>query len=466
MGITTIICTYIYGSFLIIKNVLEIGMQAAKTLLTLINNVVTALMTTITGVIDPAISVVINLVKVFEKKLMDMIFAINGDSIWCNKLFDCLALLNQLIDPNSFIFRMIKKAFKKECHNNSPIDDDLLNKIREWISNFDEFRKTICKYGFSFEFGISLLKELLNGFAKQLEGYIKFLDRQRKKLTKQLEKYLNFCINTGIIDSLENIMDFFLCVLDSSESCASIATASNFYSSTMSTLHLEKNGDGYDLSTSYKNKVYGSLEGCAIKCKNLKYDIKGFLDVAVNPDELNRANKAFNLSKNILPGNMKFSDFKNSDGKFSIGKLASANTWKKHTLFQKVRNIKNEATSLFAIKHNKKVSMKELINGAFVDNNGNMFYKDGCEYVKIPDGPNDTIVSMDLFIDEKAVPSDELILDPDTGELISVTLAAVRINENPDGELADRCKTIWSYVNNWQMNAEVAVHGNNVEKPI
>lgn len=466
MGITAAICTYIYGSFLVIKTALTAGITMAKNVLKLVDTVIVAVLTTITYSIGPIINTVINAIKVVQKQLVDMLLPSGDDHWWCKGFFNCLALLNELLDPNSFIFRMIKKIWKRECR--SVIDDDFLNKIREWISNFDEFRKTICKYGFTFEFGISLIRDILNSFKKQIDGFVKWATKKKDELKKQLEGYLDFCINTGIVDELEKIASFFLCVFDNSDSCASVATSSSFYADSMSALGLEKQADGcYDISSEKKNSVYGSLEGMRVRCSNVKNDIDDICKSIVNPKEVAAANNAFNLSKNVFPGNMKWSDFCKEDGSFSFGKLTNPDTWKKHSIYQKCKNIKNDWNNLVARKEKgNELDFKELMNGSFMGSDGNLYYKDGCDYIKIEDSPDDEVVEMEIYLAEGAVPSNDLIVDPDTNQIISVTLAAVRINQNPDGLLAERCKTIWSFVNDWQMNADVAVHGDGVEKPI
>lgn len=470
MGVTKLICTYIYGSFLVIKTAVMAGVEMAKKVLELTDAIIAAALFVITYTIGPAINLIINAVKVVQKRLVDALanmLGIDGDMPICHGIFDCLALLNELLDPDSFIFRMIKRLWKKEC--GSPIDEDFINKMREWISNFDEFRKTICKYGFSFEFGISLIRDILNSFKRQVEGFVKWATRKKDELKKQLESYLDLCINTGLVDALEKICSFFLCVLDDSDSCASVATASSFYADSMSALGLEKQADGcYDISSEKKNTVYGTMEGIRIRCKNLSNDIDDVCSSTVNPKEVQRANAAFSLSKNVFPGNMEWSDFTKEDGSFSIGKVFNPNTWSKYSLYQKCKNAYSDFNNLIAKKSGENIGLKEMLDGSIMDDNGNLYYKDGCDYKLIEEDPNnpDEIVKMDIYLADGASPSNDLILDPDTNQIISVTLAAVRINQNPNSKLTERCKQIWSFVNDWQMNAEIAVHGTGVEKVI
>lgn len=468
MGVATIICEYIYGSFLIIKTAVEAGTTVAKKALELIDILIVTIVNTLLYSMNPMINMITNLIKVYQKKLADMLGLGGGDdSIWCSHLFDCLALLNELIDPNSFLFRLLKKLWKKECKS-GPIDDDLINKIREWISDFDSFRKTVCKYGFTFEFGIELIRGILMGFKSTIEGYIKWLMKQKDSLKKRIESWLNLCVSSGLIEYLEKLTSFFLCVIDSSESCASIATASSFYNDTMAKLSLEKKADGcYDMSQEKKNSIYGSLEGAKVKCSNLKYDIEDMCNAVVNPTELERANKAFNLSKNVFPANMSLSDFTKEDGSFSWGKLTNPDTWSKYSVYQKCKNMRRDWNRLIERRASKdKLTYKELLSGAFMGSDGNIYYKDGCNYIRLPDQDDDEIIRRDVYMINGAQPCNDIMLDPDTNQMISVTVAAIRIYDNPKSKLANKCHELWSYINGWQINGDIAVHGAGIEKPI
>ena len=101
MGITAAICTYIYGSFLVIKTALTAGITMAKNVLKLVDTVIVAVLTTITYSIGPIINTVINTIKVVQKQLVDMLLPSGDDHWWCKGFFNCLALLNNANDSIS-----------------------------------------------------------------------------------------------------------------------------------------------------------------------------------------------------------------------------------------------------------------------------------------------------------------------------------------------------------------------------
>lgn len=462
MGIGTLICTYVYGSFLIIKTVLEAYTTLAKNVLKRIDALLTVVMSTLEYTISAAITVIVNTVQMVMKQLGSLLtFGMGGssDSLWCSKLFSCLALLNQLLDPSSILFRLLARKFHEQCSDKFK-GTDLLNEIRSFISDLQTFSETICKWGFTFEFGIAMIRSILNQFKAQLMGYIKWFDKQIRKFKKMLEGYLNFCISTGIIDYLEKLEAFFNCVLDESEMCSSIATSSNFYKETCSKLGIEKEGDGWDISSSLKNKIYGGLDGYKIQCSNLTKDIDAMINAVVNPSEVKRANNAFNLAKNVFPAGISLDDIKENG-------LFSKKTWRKNAMYQYFNQKKDAMYAAWEKAWGHEPDNNDytkLADGTEVDAEGNIYSRRGCDMIKIEPPKLERPIYSEMYvsIDAEQLMSDEVLLDPDTNEFISVTMAAYRIASNPDSKLTRKCKFISKVVNGWEINAPIAVKGNEV----
>ena len=96
------LCTYIYGTLSIIKTALEAYVKVAKNLIKSVDALASALMTTVRYTINSTMNVTINLVKQYEKDLLDMLYNYlfgQDRSLWCNKLWNCLAIANELLDP-------------------------------------------------------------------------------------------------------------------------------------------------------------------------------------------------------------------------------------------------------------------------------------------------------------------------------------------------------------------------------
>ena len=111
MGFTSLVCTYLYGSFAVIKAALTGYCNVAKNLLKRIDTIVSTLMTTVNYIINATIRTVSNMVKQYEKELFDLLYsAVFGmdKSFWCNKLWKCAALLAELLDSDSWLNQKVR----------------------------------------------------------------------------------------------------------------------------------------------------------------------------------------------------------------------------------------------------------------------------------------------------------------------------------------------------------------------
>lgn len=451
MGFASLVCTYLYGTFAMVKTVLEGIVKLAKNLIKRLDTLATTLMTTVRYTINATMRTIVNLVKQYEKELFDLLYnSVFGTdkSFWCNRLWKCAALLAELLDSNSWLNGMIKRWLERKCRSTGALNT--MDLIKESITDFNQFQQTVCAAGFTVEFGISYIKKLFEWCSETIDGYLKFLERNIRRLKLLAEKYLNTLIDWDIMTYLDKLMSFFTCVFDDSYSCSEIATASNFYQDTLSKLKMEKNGDGYDLSTEYKNAIYGGLEGAKNQCSNLKQEIDAAYAKCIDPSKLKTANAAYNLSKNIFPGGMSWSDIK-------------AGNWKNNHIVKKWNLTKDAYMNAWrqAKGNNDKTTFKELMDGTFIDGEGHVYVKDGCNYVLL-----------DNYLGEESrykgntwqpdwslssPPVNDAILWND--EVISVNEAAVKIynNDPADQEMIAECHTLYEFINDWKHNPDGAI---------
>ena len=261
---------------------------------------------------------------------------------------------------------------------------------------------------------------------------------------------MNTVIDWGVIDYFEKLMTFFTCAFDDSYSCSEIATASNFYQDAMSKLKLAKNGDGYDLSSEYKNSIYGGLEGAKNQCSNLKQEIDAAYAKCIDPDKLKKANSAYNLSKNIFPGGMSWDDIKEGN-------------WKNNHIVKKWNLTKDAYMDAWnrATHGGNGQTFKELMDGTFIDEDGNVYVKNGCDYVLL----DDHLTDADRYRGNTWQPDWSLSSPPNNDamvwndEIISVNEAAIRIYENKeeDQEMINECRTLYEFINDWKRNPDGAI---------
>lgn len=452
MGYASLVCTYLYGSFAILKAAIETYIHVAKNVLKLLDTLVSTINSTINYVINSTLRLIINMVKQFEKELFDMLYSYlfgEDKSFWCNKLWKCVALLNELLDSNSWLNQKIKRAMERSCRSTAAFD--MMDLMKQSLTDFTTFQQTVCKYGFTVEFGISYIKKLLDWIKTIIEEYTSFIDRNWRKLKRMAEGYLNQVIDWGIVDYLDKLLSFFTCAFDDSYSCSEIATASNLYNDALSKLKLQKNGIGYDLSTEYKNAIYGGLTGCKNQCSNVKDMIDGMYALCIDPKKVENANNAYNLSKNVFPGGMSLSDIRHG-------------RWEKNHICSRFNMTKQSFIDAYKQKGlygADKATFRELLDGTFVDSEGHIYVRDGCNLIMLDDAmPADSRKTPEYKDFMMIGPgNNSCMMDPD-GNIMSVTEAAIKIAEDPDSKLAEESRTIYEFINDWKHNPDGAIRYN------
>jgi hypothetical protein len=445
MGVASLVCTYLYGSLELIRTTVEGFIQIAKNLIKKVDSLAAALMNTCRILMDKTMSVMIKLVKQYEKELMDMLYSATLgkiDWLWCGKLWNCLALLAELIDENSWLVRKIRDWMDSQCKT-SKLPNQLAA-IAQAAKDFDQFRRLICEAGFTVEFGISYIKQLFNFIKGAVEEYLAFITRQWKRLKLLAEEYLNTVIDWGVIDWLEKLMSFFTCAFDDSASCAEIATADNFYQDAMAKLKLQKDGEGYDLSKEYKNSIYGPLEGAKKMAKQLQLEVDDAYDKCVDPQKLKAAEKAVNLSEHLFPGGMTWTDIK--EGR-----------WEKHSLVQKYHMEKEKLKKIWRdrTKHSPSVNFLESYE---TDDEGNVWLVYGCNRWLV----NDDLEKEGEKLDEPKVieftanipVGHSLVMDEN--KVYMLAEAAIEIKTNPDSDFSKECIAISNMINGWLRNPDGA----------
>lgn len=458
MSVTSLICTYLYGTLKVIQTAITAYTKVAKNLLKKIDTLVQTMMTTVYAVLNTTMKTVISLIKQYEKTLVDMLgIGGNPDSIWCSNLFKCIALLNDLLDADGWLYKMLEKWLGLQCH---PWAKDLLANINSIVSDFTEFANTLCKWGLTFEFGISFVKQGIDWCRKQLDNYFGIISRNKDRIINWIQGYLDTVIDWGIIDMFEQLMSFFTCVFDDGASCAEIATASNYYKSAMAFMQLEKSGDGYDVSSRYKNKAYGGLEGACNKISNLSMQLEEYSKTLVNAEQLKKANNAFNLSSNVFPGGSSWDEIKSGN-------------WENNAIYKKYNTYKDNIMACFEQEAGYPLDLQTLEDGTFIDSDGEVWVRDGCDYrmlrglPQLPpekQGPIYVSINVDGYDGHTGNNngtvnkggSNGVMLD-DKGNFITVTEAASIIANDPDSEFAQQCRKAYEFVKGLTRNADGAV---------
>lgn len=319
MSAGSIFCEYIYGSFLLVSAALEVGMSLAKTTLTMLSTMFDACISLFRFTIDVGVKAIIDGVKVLQKKLVDLIWdgyqeeevkdPETGEMVktgkkkskFCNNLYKCNIFIEELTDSNSLICKTLISL--------GVITPEQQQYVNEIISEYDTFMDTICTYGFTFNFGLSALKKLLNYYKSLLEGFLDKIERKKEDIRRFIQKYLNKLQDSGIFDLMAKLRKFFNCILEQTDSCTNLKTTENFYTNALKKMKIEEAGTGgYKLEASTSNSMMNAFDTRLNQINNTKQDLQKAIDALVSPSDVKAASKAFNLSKNVFPGGMSMND--------------------------------------------------------------------------------------------------------------------------------------------------------------
>lgn len=306
MGIGDIICEYIYGSFLLLKAALEVAQKTSKALLKALDTLFNTLMSWCRFVVDVAIKAVLDAIRVFQKWLIDQLLNFDFSAL-CNGMFRCAALLEEVLDPNSLMSRTLKKYTN---YNARPQEE-----LYAIVGDFKEFKDTVCNFGFTYNFGLSAIKSLLNTYEAMCEEFLDMLERNKERIRRFLQRYLDTLIDIGVFDLLDKLKKFFDCVLIDTDICSNIRTANSFYNTMLAKMWIEESGDGYKIQTEKATYFMNAFDSRINQFSNTKQELKKLIDSMLAPSQVLAAKNAFNLSANIFPGGMSWEDIKNGNWK-------------------------------------------------------------------------------------------------------------------------------------------------------
>lgn len=430
MGIGDMICEYIYGSFLLIKAALEVAQKTSKALLKALDTLFNTLVSLCRFVIDIGIKTVLDAIRVFQKWLVDQLLNFDFSAL-CDGMFKCTALLEEVLDPNSLLSRTLKKYTN---YNSAPQEE-----LYAVVGDFRKFKDTICNFGFTYNFGLSGIKSLLNAYEAMCGEFLDMLERNKERIRRFLQKYLDLLINIGTFDMLDKLKKFFDCVLIDTDICSNIKTANSFYNDMLSKMCIEEAGDGYRLDSGKSAYFMNAFDSRINQLNNSKQELQKLIDSMLAPSQVKAANNAFNLAANIFPGGASWKDIK------------EGNFWKKNKCYQYFKLKRRAFIKAFKAEQPSLASMatdailgglniddtSKAVTISFADGNGNIInYKydennmldgmsietdNGAEYIMNNDG--------------QKYEMNGALYNEETDEIISNLRAAIEISVHDNEKL-------------------------------
>ena len=295
MTLNTIICSYIYAGFLLLKNALEASLVYAKAIIKSIDSLVMAIENmiklTCLEILNAALAAYQILCKYLTDWIMQKTHAKNILDKFCKSIFKCSYILKELLNPSSPITKTLQQYGGYDATAQANLYKD--------ISDFDTFRSTICSSGFTFMWGLNYLRDKGEDILAKINEWVDVITRNRNRIRKKLESYFYAIEDLGILDLLRKLAVFFNCILSpEDETCASIATSQNFYKKCMGALHIRETGYGqFKLTDSWLKKKLGTCDTVTLQLNQVKNNLSiALTDAGITSKNLANAQNAYNLA--------------------------------------------------------------------------------------------------------------------------------------------------------------------------
>lgn len=477
MGLTDVLCDYIYSSFQKLKKAIEKIEKICKEYVKKLIKVADGIKNIIRLTISDAVKKINQSTEDIRKNIKPLLIDGPGKiPILCDDMWNCLALLQELLDSDSAFYKSVKKNVLNQCVSES--QKNIADHLSDLIGDYTKFRDIICNSSFGIEFFIDAIKLSLKTFKLIAINYNKLLRKKLKILNGQLDTYLHIVMDQGLCDLLNALIRFFNCVFGNP--CAEISTAQNFFNDVLVSVHLIQVGDTYKLDPEFKTSIISPVKAMKAICQDVIDNIDQLYQIMVNPTEVKVGFKGYENSAHVFSGQASGRDNKNTwNSTVSAVNGIKTGQWTAKKMYKKYLTNSDIIVNAFYEKKTKKTttlkakpsktvyiglnqkssgnkySRSWILSHTFIDDEGNVYVKDGCDYILLDNLPKYTPADVsnytpviDYMTDGSDISNDETIVDPKTGELINQTECSIRISNDPDSDLAVRCKQIWSTINN------------------
>lgn len=374
-----IICTYIYSAFIVAKTLFEVCLSLAQLFLDYIENVALAIINAINTTITGIISLVESIVETASFTL-ELSEGLKGKI--CANLFRCNAFIEDLVNPDGGFTKSMKFILRKT--NSGEYNQglyDFQTEIYGIIQDFKTFSDTICNSGLTFNFATDAIDTLLTKAKKQINYCYDWLNKKIKYVKRQIQKYIQYVIDLGIFDFLDQFKSFFNCVLTDSAICTSIETVHSYFNDSLAKLHLVPGSNGYNIDPEFEESLTGSLSAASHKARDIELQINQLLIETSNVITENFKAGGFDVFKNIFPGGMSWKDIKKGNiEKLKISKYVGV---KMDAIYNAIYpKLQQPTGNSYEIPENPYFGIDYILNDIVIDNEkGKIYYQN--EEVKL-----------------------------------------------------------------------------------
>ena len=296
MNVSTIICTYIYQTFVTIKTALEVTQAAADKILDLIYGIVRLALVSVREILNPIMKIITSSISSLMKSLGSL-FPDFSNSKLCKDLFQCDFFTKYLLNPDSIFSKAVRGLFGLD-------GDDRYSRVQAElytiVQDFKKFRDQICS-GISFDLAVSAINGLIQDFMAQINKWMRWLQRKVDAVYRWLRYYLDSLKRWGVFELLDQIQAMFKCVLDGTELCASVESAGSFYRSFTNKMQLYcTKANDWIIKPNYEKMCTSFMKGKIKELENTANSLANGQKLFGNASNINPTGNCFDLSSHIV----------------------------------------------------------------------------------------------------------------------------------------------------------------------
>ena len=296
MNISTVLCTYIYETFVAVKTALEVAQSAADKVLDTIYGIVKLTLFSIKEILNPVIKIITSSITSMMKSLDFLWIRDFSDSKICQNLYKCDFFREYLLNPDSIFSKGVRGMFGLD-------GDDRYTSVQKELhdisNDFKTFKEQICS-GISLDFTSSAIIGLLQDFFAQVNKWLRWLRRKVDAIYRFLRYYLDTLKRLGVFDLLNKLKAMFDCVLDGSELCTNVESANSYYRAFMDKTKLYcTRANDWIIKPDYEKMCTAYAEGKIKELTEIADKIQNGIKLFVNPSNVHPTSDCLNIAGHI-----------------------------------------------------------------------------------------------------------------------------------------------------------------------
>lgn len=291
MNVSTIICTYIYETFVTLKTALEVAQAVADKILDTIYGIVKLMLFSIREVLNPVINLIASSITSLMKSLDFLWIRDFSNTKMCQNMYNCEFFRDYLLNPDSI--------FSKAVRDMLGINGDVQRELHEITRDFQAFKEQICS-GISLDFTVSAITGLFQSFLSQMNKWIRWLRRKVDAIERFLRYYLDTLKRLGVFDLLDQLKAMFDCVLDETELCTSVESASSYYRAFTERMKLYcTRANDWIIKPAYEDMCTAYARSKIDELSDIVRKIENGLRLFVNPSNVHPTSDCLNIAGHI-----------------------------------------------------------------------------------------------------------------------------------------------------------------------